>query len=301
MGSDLRFCGCALGQIRTADTRFRSETGGDPWSGFHCAATPVKLALAGCFWLFRTLGVPLRYLNRVPPRCRRVIVAHARNAFRTRRGGPPRRHPLANADMGRSRLACCGRGDLPRCALAGLEFATTWRRTRSTLHVVSHTRVLARCDLGDLAATGSSGHLTAPPPAATRIRARCGNGMARLVGLQAGPSRECTANSFLPDRRVRQLAPRQLAMAIAVVSGGRHQHGWGAVAGTPQSQRVRRGLTTPSHRPDSGAGEPAGVAGSRVAVGHHGVTRSALDAARRRADSGAQGRRHCTDEYAMAG
>lgn len=50
-------------------------------------------------------------------------------------------------------------------------------------------------------------------------------------------------------------------------------------------------VTTPSHRPDSGAGEPAGLVGSRVAVGHHGVTRSALDAARRRAESGAQGRR----------
>ncbi len=46
-----------------------------------------------------------------------------------------------------------------------------------------------------------------------------------------------------------------------------------------------------SHRPDSGAGEPAGVVGSRVAAGHHGVTRSALDAARRWAESGAQGRR----------
>lgn len=34
--------------------------------------------------------------------------------------------------------------------------------------------------------------------------------------------------------------------------------------------------TTPSRRPDSGAGEPAGVVGSRVAAGHHGVTRSAL-------------------------
>jgi hypothetical protein len=48
---------------------------------------------------------------------------------------------------------------------------------------------------------------------------------------------------------------------------------------------------TQSHRPDSGAGEPAGVVGSRVAAGHHGVTRSALDAARRRAESGAPGRR----------
>lgn len=49
--------------------------------------------------------------------------------------------------------------------------------------------------------------------------------------------------------------------------------------------------TTLSHRPDSGAGEPAGVTGSRVAVGHHAVTRSALDAVPRRAESGAQGRR----------
>lgn len=46
-----------------------------------------------------------------------------------------------------------------------------------------------------------------------------------------------------------------------------------------------------SHRPDSGAGQPAGVAGSRVAGGHHGVTRSALDAVRRRANSEASGRR----------
>ena len=40
----------------------------------------------------------------------------------------------------------------------------------------------------------------------------------------------------------------------------------------------------------SGAGEPAGVVGSRVAVGHRVATRSALDAARRRAKSGAKGR-----------
>ena len=50
-------------------------------------------------------------------------------------------------------------------------------------------------------------------------------------------------------------------------------------------------LARESHRPGSGAGEPAGVVGSRVAGGHHGVTRSALDAARRWAESGAVGRR----------
>lgn len=49
--------------------------------------------------------------------------------------------------------------------------------------------------------------------------------------------------------------------------------------------------TTGSHRSDRGAGEPVGVGGSRVAAGHHVVTRSALDAARRRAEGGAQGRR----------
>jgi hypothetical protein len=43
--------------------------------------------------------------------------------------------------------------------------------------------------------------------------------------------------------------------------------------------------------PISGAGEPAGVVGSRVAGGHHEVTRSAFDPVRRRAESGAQGRR----------
>jgi hypothetical protein len=51
------------------------------------------------------------------------------------------------------------------------------------------------------------------------------------------------------------------------------------------------GMAKRSQRPDSGAWEPAGVIGSRVAGGHHGVTRSALDAVRRRAESGAQGRR----------
>ena len=50
-------------------------------------------------------------------------------------------------------------------------------------------------------------------------------------------------------------------------------------------------MTRESHRTDSGAGEPAGATGSRVAVGHHVVTRSALDAARRLVESGAQGRR----------
>ena len=48
-------------------------------------------------------------------------------------------------------------------------------------------------------------------------------------------------------------------------------------------------LTTRSHRPDSGAGEPAGVARPRVAGGHHGVTRSALDAARRWAEKWSAG------------
>ena len=41
----------------------------------------------------------------------------------------------------------------------------------------------------------------------------------------------------------------------------------------------------------SGAWEPAGVVGSRVAEGHRAATRSALDAARRPVDSGAQGLR----------
>ncbi len=56
----------------------------------------------------------------------------------------------------------------------------------------------------------------------------------------------------------------------------------------------RRGVrqrTRESHRTDSGAGQHAGVAGSRVAGGHRAATRSALDAVRRRADSGASGRR----------
>lgn len=67
--------------------------------------------------------------------------------------------------------------------------------------------------------------------------------------------------------------------------------------GRPEAPEVSRppqrsvGLATASHRPDGGAGEPAGVVGSRVDVDHHAVMRSALDAARRRAESGAQGRR----------
>jgi hypothetical protein len=51
------------------------------------------------------------------------------------------------------------------------------------------------------------------------------------------------------------------------------------------------GMTRESHRPCSGAREPARVAGSRVAGGHHEVTRSALDAVRRQADAQAEGRR----------
>ena len=50
-----------------------------------------------------------------------------------------------------------------------------------------------------------------------------------------------------------------------------------------------RGQEEPPIR--SGAGEPAGAVGSRVAAGHRAATRSALDAARRLAESGAQGRR----------
>jgi hypothetical protein len=60
------------------------------------------------------------------------------------------------------------------------------------------------------------------------------------------------------------------------------------------------GQATRSHRPDSGAGEPDGVVGSRVAAGHHEVTRSALDATRRRAESGAQGRRRGVRGYVGA-
>lgn len=51
------------------------------------------------------------------------------------------------------------------------------------------------------------------------------------------------------------------------------------------------GLAGSSRRPCSGAEEPAGVAGSRVDGVHHAVTRSALDAVRRWAESGAEGRR----------
>ena len=79
---------------------------------------------------------------------------------------------------------------------------------------------------------------------------------------------------------------------------GRGVCGGRPTAGQTSRHRRSRRVAHPSfatartsHRPDSGAGEPAGVVGSRVAGGHHGVTRSALDAARRRAESGAQGRR----------
>lgn len=58
-----------------------------------------------------------------------------------------------------------------------------------------------------------------------------------------------------------------------------------ACAGT---QRV---MAKASHRPCSGAREPAGVAESRVDAVHHEVTRSALDPARRWADAQAEGRR----------
>ena len=83
----------------------------------------------------------------------------------------------------------------------------------------------------------------------------------------------------------------------AALFGGRHAGsvGEGVVwtsrfAGTYEASVPVR-LAIRSHRTDSGAGEPAGVVGSRVAGGHHVVTGSALDAARRRADSGAKGRR----------
>ena len=46
-----------------------------------------------------------------------------------------------------------------------------------------------------------------------------------------------------------------------------------------------------SRRPDSGATELGGVAGSRVAEGHHMVTRSAHEAVRSRADAEAKGGR----------
>ena len=58
-----------------------------------------------------------------------------------------------------------------------------------------------------------------------------------------------------------------------------------------ESVSLRSGQATGEPRPVSGAGQRAGVAGSRVAGGHRAATRSALDAARRRADSGASGRR----------
>ena len=68
----------------------------------------------------------------------------------------------------------------------------------------------------------------------------------------------------------------------------------GRTSRLPRSlQVVHTGFATArkSHRTDSGAGEPAGVGGSRVDGVHHAVTRSALDAARRWAESGAQDRR----------
>ena len=50
------------------------------------------------------------------------------------------------------------------------------------------------------------------------------------------------------------------------------------------------GVARESQRPDSGAKELGGVAGSRVAGGHHAVTRSALEAVRSLADAQAKGR-----------
>lgn len=56
--------------------------------------------------------------------------------------------------------------------------------------------------------------------------------------------------------------------------------------------RLSQNLAGSSHRPCSGAEEPAGVAWSRADGVHHAVTRSALDAVRRWAESEAEGRRH---------
>ena len=63
---------------------------------------------------------------------------------------------------------------------------------------------------------------------------------------------------------------------------------------------VSGGLAGSSHGPCSGAEEPAGVAGSRVDGVHHGVTRSALDAVRRWAESEAEGRRREGEAIAPA-
>ena len=77
----------------------------------------------------------------------------------------------------------------------------------------------------------------------------------------------------------------------------------GAVSGWIGPSRDERGgvsggLAGSSHRPCSGAEEPAGVAGSRVDGVHHAVTRSALDVVRRWAESEAEGRRREGDVIA---
>src|SRR5690606_8636801 len=80
---------------------------------------------------------------------------------------------------------------------------------------------------------------------------------------------------------------------FSLTSGGPGSDWFGKVACGSGGQSG--GLAGSSRRPYSGAEEPAGVAGSRVVGVHHAVTRSALDAVRRRAESGAEGRRRKGD------
>lgn len=113
---------------------------------------------------------------------------------------------------------------------------------------------------------------------------RCGGGSSRLAALpeaclddeavpllDSSPEGEDSANglawTLLHSLRRRRPGPCWRRLTI-----GRRGLCFCGVVRTP----VHRLVTTRSHRPDSGAGEPPGVTGSRVAGGHHEVTRSAL-------------------------
>jgi aminoglycoside phosphotransferase (APT) family kinase protein len=210
--------------------------------------------------------------------------------------------------------------------VTGFEPATSSSRTRSGISALSNP-IAAQCnpiwrwyaDQGTLRVCGlalgsrqqarSAGDNASALPHLAAGGTRCGstlgviapfgglNGVSLRVAAGKGPGvLTCRLLTFSLTAAFsqRSVAPgmRELGEdpAVGVLAVGRPGRRASAPDGrTERSQRLRPTRSSP--RPDSGAGEPAVVVGSRVAVGHHAVTRSALDAARRPADSGAQGRR----------
>lgn len=295
------------------DTRFRSEPEGRPRSEFPCAATVAALLIAWWFWLFRILWAPLGYLAEVPAvreliynlstsACRRGDSTSATNSSRTvaplalpSLSVSVRKEDLRLLDVARPPVWACHADDVKDALVARRHVWEQLRRSGTVQRLNGWRRgkhdVIDRAiavvvdedvDVGKVRVGVFDVHQF-------RIDSPHKPGLVHASGVSfVGYDEDCRQ-----DGKQRSGCSDQLGPGVGEIHSRDHTFTIGA-CGRPRDAIAElwpNRLPKESHRSDSGAGEPAGVAGSRVAGGHHGVTRSALDAARRWAESGAQGRR----------